>query len=359
MINTSDLKNIPIFFIIGKGRSGTTLLQTILDANPHVCIPHESHFFIHLYKKYHQKKKWLKQDLLDFYNDLFTEEKIELIWDIDKERLKEDILKCDSNIEFSELCKIIYTHYQSPFPKSDIQIIGDKNPINTMFIDWILSVYPHAKFIHVLRDPRANAASHIKTHPNRRVEFAALKFSDFNKKCDILKKDKNLKILTIKYEDLVSDPKQVLSTICSFLNIELHESMLNHNNVINDNIKEKLIQNYTQKNNSLKLKLFEIFHKNLSRPINTGSLEKWKEELTKDQIIGIENMSKNDMKEYNYPLMYDNHKINFYKKILEKLNYLKWQWQMLLYFNLPLNIRLKLSNRKKKNYLESKFINSK
>jgi hypothetical protein len=36
------INNTPFFFIIGRSRSGTTLLMTMYDAHPNVIIPFES-----------------------------------------------------------------------------------------------------------------------------------------------------------------------------------------------------------------------------------------------------------------------------------------------------------------------------
>lgn len=39
-MKTTDT-SLPIFFIIGRGRSGSTLLQMMLDAHPNIKIPGE------------------------------------------------------------------------------------------------------------------------------------------------------------------------------------------------------------------------------------------------------------------------------------------------------------------------------
>jgi hypothetical protein len=354
MNNTNYLNNIPIFFIIGKGRSGTTLLQTLLDAHPNICIPLESRFFIHLYKKYHSKIKWSRNDLTQFYHDLLTEEKISLIWNINLPKLKSAIENSKSDISFAELCKLIYAHYDSFFKKSEIQLIGDKNPVNTLFLDWILSVYPNAKFIHMLRDPRANVASHIKAHPDKSIAFSALKVTKYNERCETFKTKIKQQTLTLYYEKLVANPKTELDRICKFLNIEFNESMLNHSSVVSQNIKEQLTTNVTNdKNIALKLKIFNLFHKNLEKPINTNSINKWKEEFSHSQVNTIESLAKKDHIKYGYDLVNINPEISFLTTLIKKVYYIKWEWQMLLYFNLPLKIRIKIGRRN--NYLEKKI----
>ena len=49
------------FYILAMGRSGTTLLQSILDNHSGIVVPPESYFMIHLDKKYGSIKNWNKQ----------------------------------------------------------------------------------------------------------------------------------------------------------------------------------------------------------------------------------------------------------------------------------------------------------
>lgn len=41
-------------FIVGLGRSGTTLLSVMLDAHSQFAIPYESHFFIKYWRNVHK-----------------------------------------------------------------------------------------------------------------------------------------------------------------------------------------------------------------------------------------------------------------------------------------------------------------
>ena len=46
------LDRIPIFFIVGRPRSGTTLLRALFETNPNVCFPPECQFIINIYPEY-------------------------------------------------------------------------------------------------------------------------------------------------------------------------------------------------------------------------------------------------------------------------------------------------------------------
>ncbi len=59
-------KGIPIFFVVGRPRSGTTLLRTLFDAHPNVLVPPECQFIINLYPKYGKVTNWSKKNLESF-----------------------------------------------------------------------------------------------------------------------------------------------------------------------------------------------------------------------------------------------------------------------------------------------------
>ena len=66
----AELSQIPFFFIVGRPRSGTTLLRTLFDAHPNVTIPPECQFIVNLYPKYGKTSNWTESLLLSFHEDL-------------------------------------------------------------------------------------------------------------------------------------------------------------------------------------------------------------------------------------------------------------------------------------------------
>ena len=69
LYSLSEIRNIPILFIVGKGRSGTTLLSTILDSHPKVASATESRFLLILWQKYKRMKKWNAAKAEVFFED--------------------------------------------------------------------------------------------------------------------------------------------------------------------------------------------------------------------------------------------------------------------------------------------------
>lgn len=58
MLTINEIEKLPMVFIIGRGRSGTTLLQTIMDAHPTIITANESPFIINLKQKYSKINQW-------------------------------------------------------------------------------------------------------------------------------------------------------------------------------------------------------------------------------------------------------------------------------------------------------------
>ena len=67
---SQKVEKIPVFFILGRPRSGTTLLRTLFDAHPNVATPVECAFIINMRQKYAKVTNWTKELLTSFHEDV-------------------------------------------------------------------------------------------------------------------------------------------------------------------------------------------------------------------------------------------------------------------------------------------------
>ena len=161
-INDESNRSCIPFFIIGSGRSGNTLLRSILSGNSDISIPPESYRIPFAIKKFHifNNRDW--EDIVPQVLKEFEDCKEFYTWEIDitdaQKRLENiaDSKRTLSNI-FDELF-CTYAEKHSPGSK----IWGDKTPMNTLYLDWIGTVFPRSKFIHIIRDGRDVASSYLK-----------------------------------------------------------------------------------------------------------------------------------------------------------------------------------------------------
>jgi hypothetical protein len=286
------MSNIPFFFILGRPRSGTTLLMTILDANPHIIIPPEIPFIPLLYPRYHHCKNWDSPTLNDFYNDLcnltfgifykFTD------LPFNKELLKKEILSASADSTFSELIKIIYSNYNSVFPKKEIQLLGDKNPVFSKESYRYVKIFPDAKFIHIRRDYRDHALSMNKAgFGKKNLAFIVYRWKYNLKLIEAFKQKYPEKILMVKYEDLVSEPEIQTKRICNFLAVPYYPEMLLFHQIGN------LEELYPEK------VMFE-YQSSLLKPISKDNIGVWEKKMNDSHIKMCDFVAGNIAEQYGY-----------------------------------------------------------
>ena len=266
--------NTPFFFIIGRPRSGTTLLRTMFDAHPNVCIPLENSNLIYLQKKYYPNTKWSRHKIDAFINDFFTDY-IKSQWRINKQDLETD-LSVFENTEtcFENIIKVSYSHYLSAFNKEGIKLIGDKSPINSLYmLKLYKKAFNNAKFIFLTRDPRDNIISIIRKRKYYGTKAILANYWEKSVKQYLsLKKIAPDKIIHIKYEKLLLQTEDELKRLCEFLSIPYSKSMLEFHTKT-----QAYSTNYIQK-----------WESTLFKPINKSHINLWKKQMKKTDVKKIE-----------------------------------------------------------------------
>ena len=264
-----NLSCIP-FFIIGSGRSGNTLLRSILSGNSDISIPPESYRIPFAIKKFHifNNRDW--EDIVPQVLKEFEDCKEFYTWEIDitdaQKRLENiaDSKRTLSNI-FDELF-CTYTEKHSPGSK----IWGDKTPMNTLYLDWIGTVFPRSKFIHIIRDGRDVASSYLKMERYDTILEAANRWINSIESAQSFGSKIKENYIEIRYEELVTKPEEVIKYTCDFLDIDYDSKMLDHTKQV-----KKLGDTDKQ------------HHSNLSKPISSDSVGKWRNNLSESDQESI------------------------------------------------------------------------
>ena len=325
-----SVTHIPIVFLVCRGRSGSTLLQNIFDSHPNICAPLESKFILHLKTKYYQITNWNEKTISSLIKDLYTNRKFRLFWNVSPLELRE--LFNEYNVtNFSDACKIIHLSHPSKFEKKEINLIIDKNPIHSKFIPELLALFPSAKFIHLIRDPRASSYSHVKWLLQKNIAYAAYGWNILNTKTEKIKLRLPEIFFTIKYENLVTTPQEELIKLFNFLQLSFNKELLDARNskkVKSDNKYLSLDQ-----------------HDQISSPINDKNLIRWKTKLnnTDQGIINV--ICQKLMHKYEYPFQLEPLSLKSHLKI--KLAYLRSKiihWIPKILFQCPFWFRSFLFN---------------
>lgn len=200
--------------MVGCGRSGTTLLQILVDAHPQIAIPPGSRIFFNF------------AGLFGLYGDPRRPANLRLLV---KDVLEDiDIKEWGLEISVSEFCQrlrvpsirnVMALPFELYAQQQGKRRWGDKSPIHTLYAEDIRRIFPDAQFIHLVRDGRDVAVSLRETwfgplsivgsaeHWKRHVlAVHKLKAS--------LRPDQ---FLEVRYESLVRHPQRELERIFTFL----------------------------------------------------------------------------------------------------------------------------------------------
>jgi len=159
------------------------------------------------------------------------------------------------------------------------KVIIEKTPSHILHIRRIIKLFPTAKIIYIMRDPRAVISSMLHSkffHFANSVEEALTLYTTYINAAKPYLHYKNLYL--VKYEDLIAQPRVTLQKILQFIGVKatLQE------------VQQAIIENYRR----VKVNIKGVFRK--------GQVDSYKQDLTKDQIMQVETALSDIIQEYRY-----------------------------------------------------------
>lgn len=257
------------FFILGCHRSGTTLLQQILNRHSAVAIPPETKFF----SSFIGHTRPCQRRRLDKINqDLGIDVPFPSSAIVDKHRAR---------VLFEE----IRYAYLKRLTKPNVTLFGEKTPSHTGFFGDIHLMFPNARFVWIYRDGRDVALSMSKVSWLSRNLMANFLIWLFYYRCQSLAEASNASILFIKYESLVTNPVSECRRLTNFLGLRFEESLVSGNN------------------SSVGILEWELPWKHLAtQPINDERHGIWRRELKVKDIELLEWLGKSALSRLGYDL---------------------------------------------------------
>lgn len=218
-------KNVTPLFVLGSGRSGTTLLQRILNSHKEICVwgEHDG-FLVHIayaYYKFFDKR---------FYNNVIAPNRrgVDINAHVDKIKNPSHWPAWENWLTEDDVRKHFRNFLESFFNPAgvDASFCGFKEisyGAQDRVLDLLKDIFPDAKFIFIVRNPRDTILSQIRMfHDGDKKNF------DKMARFWVLQNEEYLRFntenpnnsLLIKYEDLVFDNDTVLNKLFSFLGLE-------------------------------------------------------------------------------------------------------------------------------------------
>jgi len=277
--------NSNFLFIIGSGRNGSTLLSSILNNNPKIFIPPEQYIIPFFAAKW-QLDRFSSHDR--FYTKLISSlliKKKTVNWILTEEDYQK-IAVSITHESYSKIIESIFRKYASKTGKESVEVFGEKSPMSTHYLQLLSGEFSQSKYLFLIRDPRdvIYSFSKVPNHMANDIEFAIWKWKDAVSQYKwILKRSE--KVMLVKYEDLVANPKMVMENIHQFLGLTYY--------------KEVLESQYDSKFMGVSEL---VHHQNLAKPINKDSVGKWRDELIQEDLMIIQRKLSKIAREFGYDL---------------------------------------------------------
>ncbi|MFH1618495.1 MAG: sulfotransferase [bacterium] len=270
-------------FIIGTERSGSNLLRLILNSHPDIYIPHPPHLMKsmgpveHLYGDLNNDRHFRR--LIDDAAKL-----IELHffpWEIAPDR--KDAFEHAAARNLYCVKAAFYEQYRR---FKGAKRWGCKSTFMVHYADAARKYSPGAKFIHLVRDGRDVAVSAKDSVFNHFHPYYVARLWSLQQKISVglSKKLEKNEFMTIRYEDLLSDPEQTVKAVCAFLDENYSTDMLR----------------YFEKKESLQLAGCSRSWDNCSKPILKNNPGKYRKKLSAGDIRIFEKIAFAELEHFGY-----------------------------------------------------------
>jgi len=199
-------------FLVGAERSGTTLLRLMLDHHPRIAFHEEFAYAVELVgedgefpdvEKYCQ---WLQQQRGFRLRN----------YALDRRSSYPDLLN-----------SFLWQKIQRDKSSQTVEVVGAT--IHRHF-DRVLFIWPDARFIHIVREGRDVARSRVKMGWAGNVWVGAAAWVEVEAQWTHLqmKPDSDSRWIEVKYENLVTRPRETLASICDFAGVQYDDRMLSY-----------------------------------------------------------------------------------------------------------------------------------
>lgn len=266
-------------FIIGVGRSGTSLLQSMLDAHPDLAFTPETHFYRRYVADVVQRTKLEGRGVLAFMRLIETDAEFARAG-VPMEALVDRGDLLDLEEVFRRLLE------RAALIRGKCRV-GDKDPRNIDYLPALARSFPQALVLHVVRDPRDVVLSRTKAawSAARPWWVHPLIYREQ------LRRGRRLgprlfgpRYLELAYEDLISSPAEALHRVCEHVGLDYSPEMLEFGESARRLVDERELQ----------------WKKETLGPLLARNSGKWREGLSSAQVSFTEAVCREAFEQLGY-----------------------------------------------------------
>lgn len=287
-----DKKSLKLVAVIGCPRSGTTLMQAQLSRRFCLKAIAETHF-ISLFSKFlflwgSCRTVNSRKRLLDAIQE-FTKVRWGIISGYNKEKVRQmtllstlektEVLAGESH-SYQMLLQNVFFHHARDYHVDGV--IEKFSYYNAVDVEYLASLFPEMKFIHVIRDGRDVSLSWRKTwFGPKTVRKSAELWQDHVKCYSEWGKHNQDRYIEVQFQDLIEDEDRVIHTLSNFIGLQLKDASFDNN------------------------KLFDILaekkhYENSKYAPDKSYKSRWPEEMSEKERLVFENVAADAMTQYSF-----------------------------------------------------------
>lgn len=233
-----------LYFIVGNSRSGTTMMMRIINNHPELHALSELHFFEQL---------WSPADADKVIPAEEAEQLADRLLHVSREGYLTKIVKG----KYLHEAKTMVAGMEGPIHGQDVfkavaflethkagkTIPCEKTPQNVFYIEEILNLYPNARILNMVRDPRGVLLSQKRKWKRRKMGAHFITWKEatrlrinyhpftisrlWNSSIGASMKHKDHpQVHTVHFEDIINDGESTIRRICEFFGVDFHPNML-------------------------------------------------------------------------------------------------------------------------------------
>ena len=301
-----------LFFVVGPHRAGTTLLQAMLSSHSALTIPPETGFF---------DQVWTRRKALGSLSDRNNLERVGRFVN------GPGCSVSDLGLDWSEVTRVLAgtaRGYDDLFvallaihaEQRGKRRAGEKSPRHLFAAEDIVQLYPKAKFLCLIRDPRAVVRS------ERETSWGSQSVCRITRRwCRVVDEAVRLRAAwpaerfqIVRYEDLVSNPEATLRSVCEFLS---------------ESFEPEMLQFHERPASERGFREDEVWKQNTLRAVDASRLQQWQTQLSPGQIALIETLAGSRLSQFGY--VEHGKSVGVASRTSARLlDHVRWAWELVL-----------------------------
>ncbi|MET0146508.1 MAG: sulfotransferase [Ilumatobacteraceae bacterium] len=214
----------PFTLVVGAGRSGTSVLRTVLDGHSQLAVCHEGRFIHPLSRRRGRYERDGGFDVDALVADLAADPAVSGNLGLDPVDLRH-ALGPTPPTDYPDAVRRVFAHWAARHGK---RRYGDKMPGYVLRIPALATLLPEARFVHIIRDGRDVALSSMAI-PGAEHDPVGLAI-EWRRRVEAGRTAGDAlgptRYHEVRYEELVTDPAAPVAALCAFLDLPFEPEML-------------------------------------------------------------------------------------------------------------------------------------